>query len=273
MFQFTIILLITCLELNRGFAYQCPKSISFCQIPGLSRVNLPVSNALNHFRTENELLIDSNGRTRYVCEEITPEIYTLRNKTTNYDNDLQVQTGGDYKSRIIPNFLGGSNDFLNIFPPNHNCKSELLNCNIEPKLAELLTKHSRITYMAEFEYALMTDTRPTNITAVYMDENKNNLGSLEIINSPPNTFCRCVTIENHTKSKRSLTESSTHLQNSTHPKNSTRSTKNKNCMNGCRRTGCWEKVEDRDKHCRSHFHSVHNNALCVDEWCYCCSYY
>jgi len=137
------------LEVYGGFAYQCPNSVPYLTIPGLSRVNLPVSNATNHFKTENEFLIDSNGRTKYVCVEITPEIYALRNKTKNNDtnNDVHVQTTGDYKGHIIAHALGGSNDSLNLFPLNNNCKSKLFNSSIEQKLAELLTEHSRITYI------------------------------------------------------------------------------------------------------------------------------
>lgn len=283
MFQFKIILLITCLEVYRGFAYQCPKSVPYSTIPGLSRVSLPVSNALIHFKIENEFLIDSNGRTRYVCVEITPEIYALRNKTINNDNDVHVQTGGDYKEHIIPRSLGGSNDSLNVFSLNHNCKSKLFNSSVEQKLAELLTEHSRITYIAELEYTYnVTDVRPTRTTAVYMDENENILGSVRMINSPPNAPCETKDLEIPTKSKRSLTESSTHpksstnTESSTHPESSTHQESSKtkgNCIHGCRRTECWSKVEERDKKCRFHFHSVHANSHCIGEWCYCCSYY
>lgn len=279
MFQFKIILLITCLEVYCGLAYQCPKSVPYSTIPRLSRVSLPISNALVHFKIENEFLIDSNGRTRYVCVEITPEIYALQNETINNDNDIHVQTVGDYKEHIIAHSLGGSNDSLNVFSLNHDCKSKLLNSSVEQQLAELLTEHSRITYVAELEYTLynVTDVRPTSINAMYMDENENILGSVKIINSPPNTPCETIDLKIHTKSKRSLTESSTHPENSTHPaENSTHpesSTKPRNCMDGCRRTECWAKVEDRDRRCRCHFHTVHANTLCVGEWCYCCSYY
>lgn len=271
MFQFKIIILITCLEVYRGSAYQCPKSILHSTIPKLSRVSLPISNAIIHFKIENEFLIDSNGRTRYVCVEITPEIYALRNKIINYENDLLQygQIGDDFKGHIIAHSIGGSSDSLNAFPLNHNCKSEL-NSNFEQKLEELLTKHLRIKYITELEYTYnMTDTRPTRINIVYMDENENILGSVGILNSPPNTPCETVDLENTiVKSKRSLTENST--LPSVQPEDSTKAI---NCLNGCRRLTCWQKFEDRDKECGSHFHSVHPNAICLDEWCYCCSYY
>ncbi|XP_025208971.1 uncharacterized protein LOC112604240 [Melanaphis sacchari] len=266
MFQFTIISLIISFEVYSGFAYQCPKSIPYSEIPGLSRISLPVSNALYHFRIENEFLIDSRGRTRYVCVEITPETYALRNKSTKYDSDLYVQTGGDYKEHIIAHSLGGSNDSLNIFPLNQNCKSRLLNNNFEQKLEGLLTEHSRITYVAELEYAYnMTDMRPTRINTLYIDENENILKSVRTINSPPYTSCKTVNQEYPTKHKRSFIEIFKHTENST---------KSVNCLDGCRRSECWSKVEDRDKKCSSHhFHSVHANSLCVGQWCYCCSYY
>ncbi|XP_003245827.1 uncharacterized protein LOC100571964 [Acyrthosiphon pisum] len=277
MFQFKIILLITCLEVYCGFAYQCPKSVPYSTIPKLSRVSLPVSNALAHFKIENEFLIDSNGRTRYVCVEITPEIYALRNKTINNDNDIHVQTGEDYKEHIIPHSLGGSNHSLNVFSLNQNCKSKLLNSSVEQQLDELLTEHSRITYVAELEYTYnVTDVRPTRINVMYMDENEKILGSVRMINSPPNTTCETIDLKMHTKSKRSFelfaspTNSTHPAGNSTHPESSTKPI---NCMAGCRRTECWAKVEDRDKKCRCHFHSVHANSLCIGEWCYCCSYY
>ncbi|KAL5243750.1 hypothetical protein ACI65C_011160 [Semiaphis heraclei] len=265
MFQFKAILLITCLEVCRGFAYQCPKSVPYSEIPELSRVSLPVSNALHHFKTKNEFLIDSNGRTRYVCVEITPEINILRNKTMNNETDMHVQTEGDCTGHVIPHSLGGSNDSLNIFSLNQNCKSKMLNSNFEQKLGELLTEHPRITYITELEYTYnANDARPTCINAEYMDENENILGSMKIINSPPNTPCETVDQEIPTKSKRSLTVSTTTI----HPGN----TLNVNCTNGCLRSECWLKVEERDKKCRS-FHSVHANTLCAGEWCYCCSYY
>jgi len=277
MFQFKIVLLITCLEVYCGLAYECPKSVPYSTIPRLSRVSLPISNALVHFKIENEFLIDSNGRTRYVCVEITPEIYTLHNKTINNDNDIHVQTGEDYKEHIIAHSLGGSNDSLNIFSLNHNCKSKLLNSSVEQQLAELLTEHSQITYVAELEYTNnVTDVRPTRINAMYMDKNENILGSVSMINSPPNTPCETIDLKIHPKSKRSLfsilhPESTTHhANNSTHPESSTKPI---NCMDGCRRTECWPVVEERDKRCRNHFHSVHANSLCIGDWCYCCSYY
>jgi len=269
------------LEVYRGFAYQCPKSVPYSTITGLSRVSLPVSNALDHFKIENEFLIDSNGRTRYVCVEITSEIYALQNKTINNDNDKHVQTAGDYKEHIIAPSLGGSNDSLNVFSLNQNCKSKLLNSSIEQQLAGLLTEHSRITYVAELEYTYnVTEVRPTCINAIYMDENEDILGSMRIINSPPNSPCKTIDLEIHSKSKRSLTTTYTHTQNLfelfSRPENSTHtesSTKPINCMDGCRRAECWAKVEERDKRCRCHFHSVHANTLCAGEWCYCCSYY
>ncbi|XP_060841523.1 uncharacterized protein LOC132922176 [Rhopalosiphum padi] len=264
MFQFTIILLITSFKVYHGFAYQCPKSIPYSTIPGLSRINLPVSNALIHFKIENEFLIDCHGRTRYVCVEISAD--TLQNKTKHYDNDLHVQTGGDYKEHIIAHSLGGSNDSLNVFPLNQNCKSRLNNSNFEQKLAKLLSEHSRITYIAELEYTHnMTDVRPTRINTIYMDENENILRSAGTINSPPNTPCKTVDQVYPTKRKRSLIDIFKRPENSS---------TNINCMDGCRRSECFSKVEDRDKRCSSyHFHSVHANSLCTGQWCYCCSYY
>jgi len=265
------------LEVYRGFAFQCPKSVPYSTIPGLSRVSLPISNALIHFKIENEFLIDSNGRTRYVCVEIKPEIYESRNKTINNDNDVHVQTGEDFKEHIISHSLGGSNDSLNVFSLNHNCKSKLLNSSVEQQLAGLLADYSRITYIAELEYTYnVTDVRPTRINAVYMDENENILGTVRMINSPPNTPCERVDLEIPTRSKRSLFQSSTHSESSTQLENSTSSESSTtfiNCMDGCRRSECWPKVEDRDKKCRSHFHSVHANSVCIGDWCYCCSYY
>lgn len=266
MFQLTIILLITGFEVHRSFAYQCPKSIPYSTIPGLSRVSLPISDALFHFKIENEFLIDSRGRTRYVCVEITDETFALRNKTKNYDNDLHVQTGGDYKEQIVAHSLGGSNHSLNLIPLNQDCKSRLSNRNFDQKLTRLLNEYSRITYIAELEYTNnMTDVRPTRINTVYMDENENILRSVRTINSPPNTPCEKVDQEYPKKFKRSLMEIF---------KSPTNSTKPTNCLDGCKRAECWSKVEERDKRCRSHhFHSVHANTLCSGQWCYCCSYY
>ncbi|KAL4121525.1 hypothetical protein QTP88_014019 [Uroleucon formosanum] len=264
MFQFKIIFLLTCLEVYRGFAYQCPNSVPYSTLPGLSRVSLPVSNALIHFKIENEFIIDSNGRTRYVCVEITPEIFALQNKTINNDNDVHVQTGGDYKKHIIAHSLGGSNDSLNVFSLNHNCKSKLFNSSVEQQLAELLTEHSRITYIAELEYTYnTTDVRPTRVNAMYMDENENILGSMKMINSPPNTPCQIINLKIQTKSKKSLAKRSVQVvQLESSPENSTKPI---NCIHGClRKSECWEKVEDRNKKCRAHFRTVHANKHCID---------
>ncbi|KAL4121539.1 hypothetical protein QTP88_014033 [Uroleucon formosanum] len=268
MFQFKIIFLLTCLEVYRGFAYQCPNSVPYSTLPGLSRVSLPVSNAFIHFKIENEFIIDSNGRTRYVCVEITPEIFALQNKTINNDNDVHVQTGGDYKKHIIAHSLGGSNDSLNVFSLNHNCKSKLLNSSVEQQLAELLTEHSRITYIAELEYTYnTTDVRPTRVNAMYMDENENILGSMKMINSPPNTPCQIINLKIQTKSKKSLTKRSVQQESSPEI-----STKPINCMDGCDKSlKCFADFKVRDAKCRCHTHSVHANRLCIGQWCYCCS--
>lgn len=266
MFWPTIILLITCLEIYQGFAYQCPASISFSTMPGLTRVSIPVSNSLTHFKIKNEFIIDSNNRTRFVCAEVIPEIYALRNNTINYDSDLLVQTGGDHEGHIIAHALGGSNYSLNRFPINQNCKSGLFYRNVDKKLVELFTEHPRITYIAELKYNFnTTDTRPTHINAVYMDEKENILGSASLINSPPNTPCEKLDQDKPSKKiKRSLFTNFTKHENSTKPIN---------CLDGCTKIDCWENFLDRNKKCRFHFHSVHANHLCIGHWCYCCKYY